>query len=49
MPPVGFELTISVLERAKTIYALDSAATVIGPSHFNYRRKYLLLTAAELA
>jgi hypothetical protein len=30
MPPVGFEPTISVLERAKTVHALDRATTVIG-------------------
>jgi hypothetical protein len=30
MPEVGFEHTIPVLERAKTIHALDRAATVIG-------------------
>jgi hypothetical protein len=30
MPPVGFEPTISVLERAKTVRALDHAATAIG-------------------
>jgi hypothetical protein len=30
MPPVGFELRILVLERAKTVHALDRAATVIG-------------------
>jgi hypothetical protein len=30
MPPVGFEPTVSVLERAKTLHALDRAATVIG-------------------
>jgi hypothetical protein len=30
MPQVGFEPTISVCERAKTIHALDRAATVIG-------------------
>jgi hypothetical protein len=29
MPRVGFELTIQVLE-AKTVHALDRAATVIG-------------------
>jgi hypothetical protein len=27
---VGFEPTIPVFERAKTVHALDSAATVIG-------------------
>jgi hypothetical protein len=30
MPPVGFETTIPVFERAKTVHALDRAATVIG-------------------
>jgi hypothetical protein len=30
MPRVGFELTILVFERAKTIHALERAATVIG-------------------
>jgi hypothetical protein len=30
MPWVGFEPTIPVFERAKTFYALDRAATVIG-------------------
>jgi hypothetical protein len=31
MPPVGFELTITVFERAKTVHALDRAATLVGP------------------
>jgi hypothetical protein len=30
MPQVGFESTILVFERAKTVHALDRAATVIG-------------------
>jgi hypothetical protein len=30
MPWVGFEPTIPVFERAKTVHALNSAATVIG-------------------
>jgi hypothetical protein len=30
MPPVGFEPTISVLERTKTARALERAATAIG-------------------
>jgi hypothetical protein len=30
MPRVGFEPTIPVFERAMTVQALDSAATVIG-------------------
>jgi hypothetical protein len=30
MPQVAFEPTISVLEREKTVHALDRATTVIG-------------------
>jgi shikimate 5-dehydrogenase len=30
MPLLGFEPTIPVFERANTVHALDSAATVIG-------------------
>jgi hypothetical protein len=30
MPQVGFEPTIPVFQRAKTVHALDRAATVIG-------------------
>jgi hypothetical protein len=35
MPRVGFELTIPVFERAKTVHALDIAATVIGPLFYD--------------
>jgi hypothetical protein len=31
IPLVGFEPTIPAFERAKTVHALDRAATVIGP------------------
>jgi hypothetical protein len=31
VPPVGFEHTIQLFERAKIVHALDGAATVIGP------------------
>jgi hypothetical protein len=34
MPRVGFEPTIPVFERAKTVHALDRAATVIGKERF---------------
>jgi hypothetical protein len=40
MPWVGFEPPIPALERAKTVHALDRAATVIGKSnteHFWHR------------
>jgi hypothetical protein len=36
MPEVGFKPTIPVFERAKTVHALDRAATVIGNAQFNY-------------
>jgi hypothetical protein len=36
MPPVGFEQTISVLERAKTVCGLDRAATAIGKVEVEY-------------
>jgi hypothetical protein len=35
MPQVRFEPTIPVFERAKTVHALDRAATVIGVSGNN--------------
>jgi hypothetical protein len=31
IPQMEFELTTQTFERAKTVHALDSAATVIGP------------------
>jgi hypothetical protein len=37
MPLVGFEPKIRVFERAKTVHALDRAATVIGKFH-TYRK-----------
>jgi hypothetical protein len=37
MPQVGFEPMIPVFERAKTVHALDRAATVIG------KKKYIAL------
>jgi hypothetical protein len=36
MPGVGFEPTIPVFERAKTVYALDRAATVTGLTLYSY-------------
>jgi hypothetical protein len=41
MPRVGFEPTIPVFERAKTVHALDRAVTVVG-SMFSYVRKLCL-------
>jgi hypothetical protein len=36
MPQVGFQPTIPVLQRAKTVHALDRAVTVIGNFNFNF-------------
>jgi hypothetical protein len=36
MPWVGFEPTILVFEQAKTVHALDCAATVIGTGRINW-------------
>jgi hypothetical protein len=41
MPLMGFEPTISVLERAKTVRALDCAATAIGNSVHEYLIKLM--------
>jgi hypothetical protein len=34
MPQVGFELTIPMFQRAKTVHTLDSVATLIGEAKF---------------
>jgi hypothetical protein len=45
MPQVGFELTIPVFERAKTVHALDRAVTVIGNFCISlYKCMYMLNT-----
>jgi hypothetical protein len=41
MPRVGFEPMIPVFERAKTVCALDSAATVIGTKECMYVNELL--------
>jgi hypothetical protein len=38
MPPLGFEPTISVLERPKTVRALDRADTAIGSNGNEYQK-----------
>jgi hypothetical protein len=35
MPRVGFETTIVVFDRAKTVHVVDRAAAVIGKGNFN--------------
>jgi hypothetical protein len=44
MPLVGFEPTTPVLERAKTVHALDSAATVTGIQISYVTEDYVPLT-----
>jgi hypothetical protein len=44
MPQVGLEPAIPVLERAKTIQALDCAATVIGLESSAHKIKESLVT-----
>jgi hypothetical protein len=43
MPLVGFELTIAAFERAKTVHALDRAATVTGSVN-NTKKQMLRFT-----
>jgi hypothetical protein len=43
MPQVGFEPTIPVFQRAKSVHALDCAVTVIG----RWKRCGKLVTVAE--
>jgi hypothetical protein len=43
MPQVGFEPTIPVFERAKTVHALDRAAAVIGRKIIQTMEKSLIL------
>jgi hypothetical protein len=40
MPQMGFEPTIPVFERAKTVHALDRAVTVLGKVTHNPAHKY---------
>jgi hypothetical protein len=42
MPRVGFEPTTPVFQRAKTVHALDRAATVIGKQTATFNKKYLV-------
>jgi hypothetical protein len=44
MPRVGFVPTIPVFEQAKTFYALDGAAAVIGRKHFFVQRQRIIVT-----
>jgi hypothetical protein len=49
MPLVGFEPTIPVFERAKTVYALDRAAPVVGFLYLsNYKHGEILSVQVEI-
>jgi hypothetical protein len=43
MPQVGFEPTIPVFQRAKTVHALDRAAPLIGPEICTIRKRCFCL------
>jgi hypothetical protein len=47
MPQVGFEPTIPVFERAKTVHALDRAATMIGFIAYAHRQIILEWSVEE--
>jgi hypothetical protein len=47
MPRVGFEPAIPVFERAKTVYTLDRAATVIDQIKLQELKMYLLSSIGE--
>jgi hypothetical protein len=40
---VGFEPTIAVLERAKTVRALDRSATAIGSNRNEYQKQKIIM------
>jgi hypothetical protein len=48
MPLVGFETTISVLERAKIVRAFDRAATAIGVKRIDGKLCYSLQESLAL-
>jgi hypothetical protein len=48
MPLVGFEPTIPAFERAKTVHALDSAATVIISKLTNMKLIYISLSSISI-
>jgi hypothetical protein len=43
MARMGFELAVSVFERAKTFHAPDRAATVIGQLRTNYNKRHIIV------
>jgi hypothetical protein len=48
MPGVGLEPTVPAFERAKTVHALDRAATVIGKPEMAEVKYIVLKTRAHL-
>jgi hypothetical protein len=47
MSRVGFEPTIQVFERAKTVHALDRATTVTGPKSIQNRKIYFFIVILQ--
>jgi cytochrome bd-type quinol oxidase subunit 1 len=48
MPPVGFEHTIQMFKRAKTVHASDRAATVIGSTCLGFIYFWILETVVKI-
>jgi hypothetical protein len=48
MPQVGFEPTIPVFERAKTVHTLDRPTTVVGLGYKYFRIILLSTTSATI-
>jgi hypothetical protein len=48
MPLVGLEPTIPAFERAKTVHALDRAATVIGDKSHAYKNNFVYIEGYDL-
>jgi hypothetical protein len=48
MPRMGFEPTTTVFERAKTVQALDHAATVISIENILHKNKYSVSTKSHV-
>jgi hypothetical protein len=50
MPQAGFDPTIPEFEEAKTVHAVERAATVIGPVHTTHSisLRYILILSSHL-
>jgi hypothetical protein len=48
MPQVGFEPTIPVFKRAKTVHALDGEAIVIGTAKYSNSKQHSITIFSEI-